>query len=190
MSHPRPAQHLPRLWPRGGLWRHRDFLLLWGSESVSQFGSQISFLALPLAAILTLDASAFEVALLGALEYVPWLVLALPTGVWVDRLRRRPILIIADFGRALALVSVPLVYLLGGLTIWQLYAVALATGALTVFFDVAYQSYLPSLVGREHLVDGNAKLEVSRSVAQVSGPGLAGGLVSAITAPTRSWSTP
>jgi MFS family permease len=172
-----------RLWPHGGLWRHPDFLRLWGSQSVSQVGTQISLLALPLAAILTLEASAFEVAMLSVMEYVPWLVLALPTGVWVDRAARRPLLIAADYGRAVALGSVPVVYLLGGLSMWQLYAVALVAGALTVFFDVAYMSYLPSLVGRDSLVDGNAKLEVSRSVAQVAGPGLGGVLVSAITAP-------
>ncbi|MGH3134253.1 MAG: MFS transporter, partial [Gaiellaceae bacterium] len=172
-----------RLWPRGGLWRHRDFLRLWSAQTVSQFGTQISQLAIPLAAILVLDASAFEVALLGTVEFLPFLLFALPAGVWVDRLRRRPILVAADLGRGVALASIPIAYAADALTIWQLYAVGFVVGTLTVFFDVAYQSYLPSLVARDQLVDGNAKLEVSRSGAQLAGPGVAGALVAAITAP-------
>jgi MFS family permease len=171
------------VWPRGGLWRHGDFLKLWGGQTISLFGTQISQLAMPLAAILVLDASAFEVAVLGMVEFLPFLLFALPAGVWVDRLRRRPILIVADLGRAVALVSVPLAYSADALTIWQLYIVGFAVGTLTVFFDVAYQSYLPSLVAREQLVEGNSKLEVSRSGAQLAGPAVAGVLVEAITAP-------
>jgi MFS family permease len=162
-----------RMWPHGGLWRHPDFLRLWGAQTVSQLGSQVSFLALPLAAVLVLDASAFQVALLGAAVMAPWLLFALPAGVWVDRVSRRPILVIADLGRAAVLASVPLAYAIDALTMAQLFATAFATGTLTVFFDVAYQSYLPSLVERRQLVDGNAKLEVSRSGASVAGPGLA-----------------
>jgi MFS family permease len=172
-----------RLWPRGGLWRHPDFLRLWSAQTISQFGSQISALALPLAAILVLDASAFEVALLGTIEYLPFLLFALPAGVWVDRLRRKPILVVADLLRGGLLASIPLAYALDALTIWQLYVVGFGTGVCTVFFDVAYQSYLPSLVDRGSLVDGNSKLEISRSGAQLAGPGLAGVLVGAITAP-------
>ena len=172
-----------RLWPRGGLWRHPDFLRLWSAQTISQFGSQISALALPLAAILVLDASAFEVALLGTIEYLPFLLFALPAGVWVDRLRRKPILVVADLLRSGLLASIPLAYALDALTIWQLYVVGFGTGVCTVFFDVAYQSYLPSLVDRGSLVDGNSKLEISRSGAQLAGPGLAGVLVGAITAP-------
>jgi MFS family permease len=174
---------MPSLWPRTGLWRHGDFLRLWSAETISQFGTQVSLLALPLAAILVLDASAFEVALLGVFEFTPFILVSLPAGVWVDRLPRRPILVIADLGRGAALVSIPFVYAFEGLTIWQLYAVALVTGVLTVFFDVAYQSYLPSLVNRDQLVEGNAKLEVSRAGAQIGGPAFAGGLVQAVTAP-------
>ena len=172
-----------RVWPRGGLWRHPDFLRLWSAQTISQFGSQISQLALPLAAILVLDASAFEVALLGTVEFLPFLLFALPAGVWVDRLRRKPILVLGDLGRALALGSIPLAYAFDALTIWQLYAVGFVVGVCTVFFDVAYQSYLPSLVERESLVEGNSKLEISRSAAQLAGPGLAGALIGAITAP-------
>jgi MFS family permease len=150
---------------------------------VSQFGSQISQLGLPLAAILVLDASAFEVALLSTVEYLPFLLFALPAGVWVDRLRRKPILVLGDAGRAALLASISIAYALDALTIWQLYAVGFLVGICTVFFDVAYQSYLPSLVERASLVEGNSKLEVSRSAAQLAGPGLAGLLIGAITAP-------
>jgi MFS family permease len=172
-----------RLRPRTGLWRHSDFLKLWSAQSISQLGTQVSVLAIPLAAILVLHASAFEVASLNTVDFLPFLLFSLPAGVWVDRLPRRPILVLADAGRAVALTSIPVAYALGGLTIWQLYAVGFTTGTLTVFFDVSYQSYLPSLVEREQLVDGNAKLEISRSAAQVGGPGLGGVLVGLASAP-------
>jgi MFS family permease len=177
------ARRLKTLWPRGGLWRHPDFLRLWAGQTISQFGSQISALALPIAAIVVLDASAFQVALLGTVEFLPFLLFTLPAGVWVDRLRRRPILVIADLGRAVALVSVPVAYAFDALTLWQLYVVGFVVGTLTVFFDVAYQSYLPSLVRRNQLVEGNSKLELSVSAAQVGGPAAAGGLVSLLSAP-------
>ena len=172
-----------RLWPQGGLWRHPDFLRLWSAETISQVGTQVSNLALPLVAIVTLDATAFEVAALGTVVFLPWLLFSLPAGVWVDRLRRRPILVVADLGRGVLLASVPVAWTLDALTLWQLYAVGFGTGVLTVFFDVAYQSYLQALVDRDRLVEGNSKLEVSRSAAQIAGPGLAGALVAAVTAP-------
>jgi MFS family permease len=168
---------------RGDLWSNGDFLRLWAAQSISQVGSQVSQLALPLVAILALEATAFEVALLAALEFLPFLLFALPAGVWVDRLPRRPILILADVGRAVALASVPVAAVFDVITIWQLYAVGFAVGTLTVAFDVAYQPYLPALIGRRQLVDGNSKLELSRSVAQIGGPGLGGLLVAALTAP-------
>lgn len=168
---------------RGPIWRNHDFLRLWSAQTISQFGSQISGLALPLVAILLLDASAFEVAVLGVVEYLPFILFSLPAGAWVDRLRRRPILIAADWGRALVLATVPLAYFVGALTIWHLYAVGFLVGAFTVFFDVSYQSYLPSLVKRDELPDANGKLEVSRSAAQTAGPGVAGVLVSVLSAP-------
>ena len=121
--------------------------------------------------------------MLGTVEFLPFLLFTLPAGVWVDRLRRRPILVIADLGRAAALVSVPVAYALDALTIWQLYVVGFVVGTLTVFFDVAYQSYLPSLVRRNQLVEGNSKLELSVSAAQLGGPAAAGGLVSLLSAP-------
>jgi MFS family permease len=172
------------LWPRSGLWRHRDFMRLWSAETISQFGTQVTLLALPLAAILVLDASAFEVALLQAVEYLPFILVSLPAGVWVDRLPRRPILIIGDLGRAALLASVPVAYALDGLTLAHLFVVGFSAGVFTVFFDVAYQSYLPSLVERDELVEGNSKLEVSRAGAQLGGPALAGGLVELVRAPT------
>jgi MFS family permease len=171
------------LWPRGGLWRHADFLKLWTAQGVSQFGSQISGLALPLVALYALHATAFQVAALGTVEFAPFLLFSLPAGVWVDRLHRRLIMVAADLGRAVALGSIPIVAAVGHLTLAQLYVAGFVTGTLTVFFDVSYQSYLPSLVQRSELVDGNAKLEVTRSIAQIGGPGVSGLLVGAITAP-------
>jgi MFS family permease len=169
--------------PRSGLWRHPDFLKLWSAETISQFGSQISGLALPLVAVITLDVSAFQVSLLFIIETAPFLLISLPAGVWVDRLPRRPLLVIGDLGRAITLATIPLAYWLDALTIWQLYAVGLIVGIFTVFFDVAYQSYLPSLVQRDQLVEGNSKLEVSRSAAQLGGPAAAGVLIQALKAP-------
>jgi MFS family permease len=174
---------LRSLWPRGGLWRHGDFLKLWSAESISQVGSQISGLALPLVAVIVLDASPFAVAAVGVVEFLPFILFAIPAGVWVDRLRRKPILVIADLGRAALLVSIPIAYWLDALAIGQLYVVGFLVGVCTVFFDVTYQSYLPSLVPRTQLVEGNSKLEISRSGAQLGGPGAAGGLISAVGAP-------
>ncbi len=170
--------------PKGpGLTRHPDFLKLWSAESISVFGTNVTQLALPLVAAVTLSVGPFEFGLLTTIEFLPFILLSLPAGVWVDRLRRRPILIAGDLGRVLTLGSIPVAYALGVLTIWQLYVVGFLTGCLTVFFDVAYQSYLPSLVDRDQLVEGNSKLEVSRSASQILGPGLAGVLVGLLKAP-------
>jgi MFS family permease len=171
------------LWPEEGLWRHPDFLKLWSAETVSQFGTQISLLALPLVAIDVLHVSAFKVAALTTVEFLPFLLVSLPAGVWVDRLPRRPILVAGDLARAGLLASIPIAYAMDVLTIWQLYGVGFLFGIATVFFDVAYQSYLPSLVERRQIPDGNAKLEISRSSAQLGGPGLAGLLVGWLRAP-------
>jgi MFS family permease len=172
-----------RLWPTGGLWRHPDFVKLWSAETVSQFGTQFTQLALPLVAIDVLHVSAFQVAALTTVEFLPFLLVSLPAGVWVDRLRRRPILVVGDLARAVLLGSVPVAYWLGALTMAQLYVVAFLGGIATVFFDVAYQSYLPSLVERQQLIDGNAKLEISRAAAQLGGPGLAGIVIDFLRAP-------
>src|SRR5262245_32776952 len=174
---------MPRLWPTGGLWRHGDFLKLWSAETISAFGSTIDDIAFPLVAILVLDASAFEVAALGTVLFLPFILFTLPAGVWVDRLPRRPILIVGDFGRAALYATIPIAYVADVLTLWQLYAVGFLVGAFQVFFDVAYQSYLPSLVEREQIIEGNSKLQTSQSAAQISGPGLGGILVELLTAP-------
>jgi len=169
--------------PRQSLWHHRDFIRLWTGDSISQIGTMVSLIALPLLAIKVLDATPFEVGLLTTAETAAFLLVGLPAGAWVDRVRRRNVLIVGDIGRAVLLGSLPLAWYLDLLTLAQLYAVALFTGVLTVFFDVAYQSYLPSLVGRGHLVEGNAKLEASRAVAQIAGPSVGGVLVQWLTAP-------
>ncbi|HEY4634342.1 MAG TPA: MFS transporter [Candidatus Limnocylindrales bacterium] len=165
------------------LLRHPDFLKLWTAETISQFGTQISLLAVPLVAVVLLEASAFEVALLGTIEFLPFILFSLPAGAWVDRLRRRPILIAGDLGRAISLGSIPVAYALGGLTMGQLYVVGFISGILTVLFDVAYMSYLPSLVERDQLTEGNSKLEISRTIAQTAGPAIGGGLIGFLTAP-------
>lgn len=165
------------------LWAHVDFLKLWAGQTISQTGSQLTLVALPLTAALTLRARPADMGLLTAAESAPFLFVGLLAGVWVDRARRRPILIAADLGRAALLGSIPVAALLHALSLGQLYLVAVAVGTLSVFFDVAYQSFLPVVVGRAGLVEGNGKLEVSRAAAQVAGPGLAGVLMQALTAP-------
>jgi MFS family permease len=159
------------------LWRHPDFLKLWAGDTVSQFGSQVTLLAVPTVAILILHAGPFQVGVLSALEFAAFPTLGLVAGVYADRLRRRPIMIVCDLGRMLVLGSIPVAFLVNALTLEQLYLVALLTGIFTVFFDVSYQSYLPALVDRPNLIEGNTKLEISRSVAQVSGPAVAGFLI-------------
>ena len=161
----------------GRLWRHSDFLKLWAGESVSEFGSQITLLAVPTVAILILHAGPFQVGILSALEFVAFPTLGLVAGVYADRIRRRPIMIVCDIGRLLALGSIPVAYSLNLLTLEQLYVVALLTGIFTVFFDVCYQSYLPVLVDRPNLIEGNTKLEVTRSGSQIAGPAVAGFLI-------------
>jgi MFS family permease len=167
-----------------GLWAHPDFLKLWGAQTISQVGSQVTLIALPLTAILVLDATAFEVAALGAMETLPFLLFALPAGVWVDRLSRRRLMIAADVARAAALVSIPIAHVFGVLALPQLFAVGFATGLGTVFFDVSYLAFLPTLVGRAQISAGNARLQASASVSQIAGPGVGGGLVGLVGAPT------
>ena len=169
--------------PSRSLLRHPDFLKLWTAETISVFGSAITQLALPLIAATTLSVTPFEFGLLTTIEFLPFILFSLPAGVWVDRLRRRPILIAGDLGRAVAIASIPVAFYFDALTIWQLYVVGFINGILTVFFDVAYQSYLPSVVERDQLVDGNSKLEITRSASQILGPGLAGILIGFFRAP-------
>ena len=168
---------------RFGLLREHDFRQLFFADTISQLGTQITMLALPLVAILALRAAPLEVGVLAACETVAFLLVGLPAGAWVDRMRRRNVLIVGDLARAALLVSIPLAWWAGLLTMPQLYVVALLVGTFTVFFDVAYQSYLPHLVGREHLVEGNAKLEAVRGVTHIGGPSAAGLLIQALTAP-------
>ncbi len=158
----------------GNLWKHRDFKRLWLSDTVSLFGNQFTNLALPLLAILTFHVDPFELGLLPTLAFLPYPTLGLFVGVWADRFRKRKIMIACNLGRMLALGSIPLSFFLGTLSLIQLYLVALANGILSVWFDVAYQSYLPVLVAREDLVEGNQKLQISASGAQIAGPGVAG----------------
>lgn len=165
------------------LWRVRDFTLLWTGQTVSEVGSQVTMLALPLLATINLKASTLEVALLSAASNLAFLLIALQAGAWVDRRRKRPILVWADVGRALVIATVPIAYAFDALTIWQLYVVAVVSSVLTVFFDVAYQAFLPFLVRRDQLVEANAKLSSSAEVARFLGPAGGGALVSAIGAP-------
>jgi MFS family permease len=166
------------------LWRHRDFGLLWGGETISHFGTAVSNIALPLIAVTTLAVTPFEMGVLTAAETLAFLLVGLPAGAWLDRMRRRPVMLAADLVRAALLASIPLAWWAGVLTLGQLLVVALLGGVATVFFDVAYQSYLPSLVGRELLMEGNSKLESTRSLAQVTGPAIGGGLVQLLSATT------
>jgi MFS family permease len=168
---------------RGKLVGQPDFLRLWFGQTVSEFGSQVTVLALPLAAVLVLHASTFQVGLLTTTGFAPFLLVGLPAGVWVDRMRRRSVMIAADVIRTLVLATLPAAYGLGVLTLGQLYVVTFIHGVATVFFDVAYMSYTPGLVGREHLVEANAKLQATMSVAQVSGPSASGFLIGLLTAP-------
>jgi MFS family permease len=164
------------------LWFHRDFRSLWASDTVSQFGTFVGHMVLPLLAATALAASPFEMGLLTAAESAAFLLIGLPAGVWVDRTRRRSLMVTADIARAALLFTVPVSWWLGVLSLPHLVVVALLVGVCTVFFDLAYQSYLPFLVGRSKLVEGNAKLQASQSVAQVTGPGIAGGLTRLIGA--------
>ena len=169
--------------PRRSLWRNPDFSKLWVASTISLFGTQISQLAVPVIAVLILGAPPFEVALLGTFEFLPFLLFTLPAGVWVDRLPRRRILISGDLGRALLLATIPIAYAFDILTIWQLYLVGFGVGIFTVFFDVADQSYLPTVLEREELIDGNGKLQAAFSTAQLLGPPAGGGIVALLTAP-------
>ena len=168
---------------RPSLWRHGDFRKLWTAATVSVLGSQVTLIAVPYIALTMLHASVFQVSLLAAVEMLPFLLLTLPAGAWLDRVRRRPVLIAADFGRAVVLLSIPVAYVAGAMSIWQLFIVAFVTGTFSAFFDVADQSFLPALIDREDLVEGNGRLQVSYSAAQIGGPTLAGNLIQIVAAP-------
>jgi MFS family permease len=169
--------------PRRSVLANRDFAKLWAGESVSLIGTQVTQFALPLVAILSLNATVLEVGVLNALRFVPVILLSLFAGVWLDRRRRRPVLIACALGSSLLIGLVPLASVTGLLSIGLLYAVTALVGTLNMVFDVGALSYVPSLVPREQLAEGNSKIQVSTAVAGISGPGLAGLLVGLITAP-------
>ncbi|ALG11888.1 MFS transporter [Kibdelosporangium phytohabitans] len=166
-----------------GLLRHRDFRHLWAADALSQTGSRVSVLAVPLLAVSELHASAFEVSLLRAAETAAYLVLGLQTGAWCARRRSRPVLVATDLLRAAALLSIPIAAAFGVLTFAQVIAAVAVSGVLTVAFEVSATSYLPAMIGRDRVVDGNSLLQLNRSVGAVAGPGLAGYLVQWFTAP-------
>jgi predicted MFS family arabinose efflux permease len=168
---------------RKGAERQRDFHKLWAAESISLFGSAISALALPLTAITLLNASALQVGLLRMAGEVPFPMFSLFAGVWLDRVKRRPLLITADILRGLLLLSVPVAALIGRIHLVHIGIVLFGLGTLTVVFEVAHYAYVPVLVKRTGLVDSNSKLQVSHSVAELGGPGIAGLLVQFVSAP-------
>jgi MFS family permease len=165
------------------LWHDRNFLTLWSGQTLSEFGAQISMLGIPVLAVVLLDATAFQVGVLDAAGLVAFLIIGLPAGVWVDRMRKRHVMIWADAVRAVAIGTIPVMWMLGALHIWQLYAVAFVIGIATVFFDVSYQSVIPSLVRTGQIAEANGKLQATQQVAQLAGPAIGGGLISLVTAP-------
>ncbi|MEP7020025.1 MAG: MFS transporter [Pseudonocardiales bacterium] len=167
---------------RGGLLRDRDFRLLWIGETTSSLGSSVTSVALPLVALTLLHAGVIAVSMLSAAAWLPWLVIGLPAGAWVDRMQRRAVLIVCDLASLLLFASVPFAAWAGVLTMTQLLVVALLSGVAKVFFSTAYRAYLPALVHGDDLVEGNSRLQGSESAAQVAGPGLGGLLAQAFGA--------
>jgi len=164
------------------LTRNPDFLKLWGAQSISVLGSAVTTLALPTAAILTLHSNPFEVGLLAALQRLPFLFFSLHAGAWLDRVNRRPVMVICDLGRAAVLASIPIAAVFNVLGLNQLYVAAFLVGVFTVFFDVAYLAFLPTLVSRQDLMAGNQRLEMTWAISNLVGPGLAGILIQAVGA--------
>lgn len=158
----------------GGLWRHRDFRLLWIGETTSSVGDAVTTVALPLVAVTVVHASTFTIGVLSASAWLPWLGLGLVAGAWVDRVRRRRLMMACDATSMLVLLSVPVATWFGVLTVGQLVAVELLVGAAHMLFSTAYVAFLPTLVSSAELVEGNVKLTGSRSAAQIAGPGIAG----------------
>lgn len=166
-----------------GLWQHRDFLKYWGANFTSQFGSGITWLAIPIIGAVLLEATAVQMGILSAAGTLPYLLFGLLAGAWVDRLRKRPVLIMADVGRALLLATIPITAVWGTITLPQLLIVSFLSGTLTLFANVAAGAYLPLLISRDSLVEGNSKLSATESLVEVSGPGVAATLVDLLSAP-------
>ncbi|MGW2544641.1 MFS transporter [Kitasatospora sp. NPDC001574] len=164
-------------------WRLPDFRTLFTATALAQLGTNIGYVALPLIAVTALDASPGQVGALATLSTLAFLLIGLPAGAWVDRMRHRRVLIVADLVKAALYASIPLAWAFGSLTLWQLYGVALLAGCATVFFDVASQSVLPQLVGRGHLVQANAAVVGLMAVGNIAGRGAGGALVQLLTAP-------
>src|SRR6478752_5276431 len=173
------------MWGRwqGGVWQRRNFRRLWAAQTVSEFGTLISQTAIPFAAVLVLNATPLQLSIIGVSEMLPSFVLGLFAGAWVDRLPRRPIMMAADLGRALLLVLIPLLAWLDSLTIQALWIISALVSALTVFFDVAYRSILPSILPKEELMEGNSRLTASASVAEFGSFSIGGWLVQLFGAP-------
>lgn len=166
-----------------GLWHDRNFLRFWSGQAASQYGAQITKLALPVLAVLMLRADEAQVGYLNASGLAAFLLVGLPAGAWIDRMRKRRVMILADGVRAIALATIPLLYATGLLELWHLYLIALIQGTASVFFDVSYQSIVPALVHGEQIAEANGKLESTQQIAGLSGPAVAGWLIGLITAP-------
>lgn len=169
--------------PTPSLWRNSQFLRLWAGETTSAFGSQFGLLAIPFLAVAVLSATEFQVGLLGAVGTAAFLLIGFPAGAWVDRWLKRRVMLFADLVRAISLLTVPVLWFLGVLTIWHLLIVAAIVGAATVFFDVAYQSYIPVLVPSASISDANSKLETTQQLAHIGGPVASGVLLGVVKAP-------
>jgi MFS family permease len=180
----RQAVRRRRATARSGLWRNRDFLLFWGSESISLIGTQVTELALPLTAVLVLSVDPVGLGTLRFAQFAPFLIFSLLFGVLVDSRRKRPLMVVANGGRAVLVAMVPVLYVLGRLDLPVLYVVAFLVGTLTVLFDLCWMSYVPLLVTqRQQLTEANGKIASSVAIADVAGPGVAGALVQIVTAP-------
>lgn len=168
---------------RRSLFHHHDFRQLWMGDTVSVFGGQFVLFAMPLMAVQLLHADAFQMGILSMLESLAFLLISLPAGAWVDRWRKKRVIVLGDLLRAALLLTIPATYLAGWLTIWQVFAVAFLIGCITVFFDVANQSYLPEIVEGDQIADGNGKLQASQQTAMVIGPAAASALVRLLGSP-------
>jgi len=169
--------------PELPLLRNRNFLWFWTGEGISQLGAQFTALALPVLAVTLLGATEFQVGVLGAAETAAFLVVGLPAGAWIDRMFKRRVMIAADLVRAVTLAAIPALFFAGLLEMWHLYLVGAIVGVATVFFDVSYQSYIPVLLPGAQVGDANSKLEATSSIARIGGPGLAGALLTVVSAP-------